>query len=68
MKNTLNIAKFCSEKDINQHWAFVGERDLSDFTEVWQREIIAEFKIKDAGEGWPNYINEIRKSIGLNEI
>ena len=62
------FAKFCSKKDINQHWAFVGERDLADFTEVWQREIIAEFKIKDAGEGWPNYINEIRKSIGLNEI
>ena len=60
-----NFAKFCSETDINQHWAFIGVRDLGDFPEMWQREIIAEFKIKDAGKGWPNYVNEIRQSLGL---
>ena len=60
-----NFAKFCSETDINQHWAFIGERDLVDFPETWQREIIADFKIKDAGEGWSNYVNEIRQSLGL---
>lgn len=63
-----HLAQFCSTKDINGEWPHIKERDLRDFPELWQREIIAEFKIKDAGEGWPNYINEIRKSIGLNEI
>ena len=62
------FAKFCSEKDINCHWAFIGKKEIEDFPHLWQKEIIADFIIKDAGDGWPNYINEIRKSIGLNQI
>ena len=62
------FAKFCSETDINEQWPFINERDLKDFPELWQRESIANFKIKDAGKGWQNYITEIRKSIGLNQI
>ena len=63
--NAWRFANFCSETDINGHWPFIKDRDLKDFPETWQREIIAEFKIKDAGEGWPNYVNEIRQSLGL---
>ena len=62
------FAKFCSETDINEQWPFIKERDLTDFPEIWQREFIANLMIKDAGKGWHNYINEIRKSIGLNQI
>lgn len=65
--HALHLAYFCSSSQING-WHNVEKKKYQDFPEKWQKEIIATLLIKDAGNGWPNYINEIRKSIGLNEI
>lgn len=59
-----SLARFCAENQLNG-WYFVEKKEYMRFPEKWQREIIADLLIKDAGKGWKNFENEIRENLGL---